>query len=104
MRLLDRIRQRMLWTLVGVCATAVGVIVWTTLPAWPVVGVAVATVVLAVNTLASRVRHNTCLGCGGSIAGLVSSEHGVICPHCGVATPTPGSLRNTGPGANDRRA
>ncbi len=71
----------------GVLATAVAVVVWTTLPAWPVVGVAVATVVLAVNALASRVKQDACWGCGEKIAGLPKSEHGVICPGCGSITP-----------------
>ncbi|MFO0832717.1 MAG: hypothetical protein U0637_12860 [Phycisphaerales bacterium] len=83
---LDTARRRVLWTVTGVAATAVAVVAWTTLPAWPVVGVAVATAVLAVNTLASKVRADACWGCGEKIAGLPRSEHGVMCPKCGAIT------------------
>mgnify|MGYP000945125108 CR=1 FL=1 len=83
---LDTARRRVLWTLTGVAATAFAIIAWTTVPAWPVFGCAVATAVLVVNTLASKVKADSCWGCGERIAGLPRSEHGVICPKCGSIT------------------
>jgi hypothetical protein len=83
MRLLERIRLRFLWVLVGVFATTIGVISLTTLPAWPIVGVAVATLAFAVNSVAARLKHDTCAHCGSSIKGQPLGEHGVICSHCG---------------------
>ena len=87
MRLLETVRSRVGWTVAGVLATTVAVVVWTTLPAWPVVGVAVATAVLVVNTLANRVKQDACWGCGQSVAGLPRSEHGVVCRGCGTISP-----------------
>jgi hypothetical protein len=84
MRLLDRIRTRALWVFVGVVTTMIGVIVWTTLPAWPIVGVAVATLVIAVNSLTSRLQGDSCLGCGQSLANQPQSENGTFCPGCGL--------------------
>jgi DNA-directed RNA polymerase subunit RPC12/RpoP len=86
-RLFEKVRLRVLWVVAGVLATTVGVIAWTTLPAWPVLGMAVATCVLAVNSLSSKLRSGACLGCGYSIANLPHGEHGVICPECGSVTP-----------------
>ncbi len=55
-----------------------------TIPAWPVVGVAVAAVVFVINRTASRLADDTCLGCGRAIADLPIGEHGKICPDCGT--------------------
>jgi len=82
-RLLDRVRVRVLWVVVGVAAMALGVIAWTTLPAWPIVGAAVATLVLAVNTLGRNVRQDSCMACGHHLAQQPRGEHGVACPGCG---------------------
>jgi hypothetical protein len=93
MRLLDRIRTRALWVVVAITATAVSVIAWTTLPAWPVVGVAVATLVFAVNTISSKLHADACLGCGQSLASQPRGEHGTFCPNCGqVNQPQPMTL------------
>jgi hypothetical protein len=80
---LHSIRRRVLWIVVGVGLTTLGVISMTTLPAWPVVGAAVATIALVLNGMTRSLRESVCLGCGGSIAGLPHGEHGVICPGCG---------------------
>lgn len=96
MRLLDRIRTRALWLVVAITATTVSVIAWTTLPAWPVVGVAVATLVFAVNTISSKLHADACLGCGQSLASQPRGEHGTFCPNCGqVNQPQPMTLAKT---------
>jgi len=86
-KLLETARTRALWIVVGVAATALGVLAWTTLPAWPVVGVAVATLVVAVNTITSRLAKDTCLACGKSLKDATWSEHGGICSHCHQINP-----------------
>jgi hypothetical protein len=80
---MHRIRRRVLWIAVGIGLTTLGVISVTTIPAWPVVGVAVATLALVVNGMASRLSQPTCLGCGGSLANQPRGEYGTICPSCG---------------------
>jgi hypothetical protein len=81
---MQRTRVRVLWTLVGIGLTTLGVLSLTTLPAWPIVGVAVATLALAVNTISSRLRHPICLGCGFDLKHEPVGERGSICPTCGT--------------------
>jgi hypothetical protein len=80
---LHTIRRRVLWIAVGVGVTTLGVISMTTIPAWPVVGIAVATLAIVVNSMASRLSDPICLGCGVDLKGQPRGEHGTICPHCG---------------------
>lgn len=61
---------------------------WAALPAWPVVGVAVAVVVAAVSTMTSRLAVPTCWGCGTDLATIEPGEHGFICPDCGSINQT----------------
>lgn len=80
---MHQVRRRALWIAVGVGLTTLGVLSVTTIPAWPLVGVAVATLAIAINRVASRLSQPTCYGCGESLAGQPHGERGVICPHCG---------------------
>lgn len=81
---MSKIRRRALWIVVGISATALGVISITTIPAWPVLGVAVATVALVLNTLTRSLTKTTCLGCGGDLSTTPSGEHGRVCTACGT--------------------
>jgi hypothetical protein len=76
--------MRVLWMIVGVGLTTLGVISLTTIPAWPILGVAVATVALVINQMTSRLRQPICLGCGHDLTGQPLGEHGTICPACGA--------------------
>lgn len=78
------VRLRALWVVVGAAATALGVISMTTLPAWPVLGVAVAAVALVLNTITRGVTRTTCLGCGLGLDKAPEGSHGRMCPHCGA--------------------
>jgi hypothetical protein len=80
---MHKVRVRVLWIVVGVALTTMGVISMTTIPAWPIVGVAVAALALVVNQMTSKLSQPTCYGCGKSLSGLPSGEHGTICPNCG---------------------
>ena len=81
---LQRLRLRSLWLLVGVGLTTLGVISLTAIPAWPVVGVAVAALALGLNNIAHRLSQPTCLSCGDSLSDAPRGEHGSICPKCGT--------------------
>ena len=83
---MHKIRLRALGLLVAVALAAIGAVSFAALPTWPVIGVAVATVALAINSMASRFSTPVCLGCGESIAKIPSGEYGVICPKCGSIT------------------
>jgi hypothetical protein len=87
---LGNIRRRALWIVVFLLATALGVIAWTTIPAWPVVGVAVASVALVLNSLTSRLAPDVCLSCGVDIAQQPRGAHGRICHACGAVNELPG--------------
>ena len=81
---MHRIRTRVVWVLVGVVAMTIGVIVWTTIPAWPIVGVAVATLVMAINTISQKLSPDACYSCGVTLKDQPSSEHGKLCAACGT--------------------
>jgi hypothetical protein len=95
---LHSMRRRVMWIVVGVGLTTLGVISMTTLPAWPIVGAAVATIALVLNGMTRSLRGEVCLGCGTSIAGLPHGDYGVICPGCGHVTSSMHLAENhTGP-------
>lgn len=85
--LMQRVRMKVLAILLGTVLAAVATISLTSLPAWPIVGVAVATVAVAVNKMTARLKTPVCYGCGEDITRLPSGEYGVICPSCGMMTP-----------------
>jgi len=85
--LMQRIRLRVMAVLVGTVLAAVATVSLTSIPAWPIVGVAVATVALAANKISARLRSPVCWGCGKDLGGRKSGEYGIICPDCGTMTP-----------------
>lgn len=83
MNWMSRIRLRVLALVVGIALLALGAISLTAIPAWPVVGVAVAFVAMAVNRAAARLDQPICLTCGHDIGGEPAGEHGMVCSKCG---------------------
>ncbi|MEK6702770.1 MAG: hypothetical protein AABZ53_10940 [Planctomycetota bacterium] len=81
----SRIRRRALVWVVGIAVAAVVAISLTTIPTWPIVGIAVLAAATAVNTIASRLHTDTltCLRCGEGLAGEKPGTYGVICKSCG---------------------
>lgn len=79
-----KLRLRALAILVGAGLTALAVMSFLSLPAWPVIGVAVATVAVVISQMASRLSQPLCLQCGTNLAGQSPGDHGVICPGCGT--------------------
>lgn len=77
-------RRRALWVVVVFVVTAVGVITWTAMPMWPVIGVAIAATALVLNTITKDLSQDRCLGCGESIAQQPVGVHGRGCPKCGT--------------------
>lgn len=85
---MSRIRLRVLAFMVGLAFTAIGILSLTTLPAWPVVGVAVAAAAMAVNTMTSKLKVPICHGCGKPLGDTPGGQYGVVCPKCGFLTQT----------------
>lgn len=83
MTLLHKTRLRVMALLVAVGLAAFAVVGWTTAPVWPVVGVAVAVSVAAMNTMTKRLQAPVCLNCGTSIADAPVGIYGRVCPECG---------------------
>ncbi len=79
-----KLRLRALAILVGGTLTALAIASFLSLPAWPVIGVAVATVAVVISKMASKLSQPLCLTCGANLADQRSSDHGVICPGCGT--------------------
>ncbi len=87
--LIHTIRRRVLAMSLGVSIAAVATISFLSLPVWPVVGVAVATIAWAVNSMTARLTPNTCWGCGTALAqSAPAGEYGVICHTCGAINQT----------------
>ncbi len=85
---MHKVRLRALAFVVGIALCALGAISLTTIPAWPIVGVAVAFVAVGINRIASRLAQPVCLSCGIDLGEQPTGEHGPICPSCGaVGTP-----------------
>jgi hypothetical protein len=80
---MERIRLKAMAVVLAVIVAAVGVIAWSTIPAWPVIGVGVALVAVALNTIGSRLERAVCYNCGQSLDGQPVGERGSICPSCG---------------------
>lgn len=93
----SRIRLRALAYVLGISLFALGVISLTALPAWPVVGMAVACAAVAMNRLGARLEAPVCLRCGAELPQEPASEHGVACVDCGAVNAP------TGAGAPDPR-
>lgn len=87
----SRIRLRALAYLVGISLFALGVISLTALPAWPIVGVAVACAAVAMNRLGARLEAPVCLRCGAELHHEPASEHGVACADCGAVNAPAGA-------------
>lgn len=87
-----RIRFRLFAFLLGLTLAALGAISLTTLPAWPVVGVAFAAAAVAVNHMTSRLKAPVCHGCGARLADEPPGAYGVVCSACGFVTLPMGTL------------
>lgn len=90
--MLQRIRLRVLALLVGTTLAVIGLVSFAAWPVWPVVGVAVATVAIAVNTMAHRLSQPVCYSCGKELTKRDPGEHGVVCEQCGSLNPLPPSF------------
>jgi predicted RNA-binding Zn-ribbon protein involved in translation (DUF1610 family) len=77
-------RYRVLGISLAIVLAAVSVITLSTLPAWPIIGVAVASMVVVINTVANRLQQPICHACGLSLASAKFGTHGTICPECGA--------------------
>jgi hypothetical protein len=81
---MHRIRRRALWVVVVVGVTTLGLLAMSTIPAWPVVGVAVATLAIALGSITRSVSPSICLGCGHDVSDVPAGTHGRLCPTCGA--------------------
>lgn len=83
---MHRLRLRVLALALGLALTAFALISLTTIPAWPIVGVAFAAGAFVVNQMSSRLSGTICHGCGTDITGVPGGQYGVTCPSCGHLT------------------
>lgn len=101
MTYIHRLRLRVLAWLLGIILAGFAAVSWMALPAWPVVGVAVAMVVATVSTMTNRLKAETCYSCGEDMRHVQAGEHGRACPTCGAVGFTlamlSGSANSDGP-------
>lgn len=81
---METIRLRAFAVVVATCIAAVGLIAWSMIPAWPVIGVGVAVVAVVINRVAVRLDQPACWSCGISMKEQPVGQHGSICPKCGA--------------------
>ncbi len=99
---LHKVRLRALALAVGIALCALGAISLTTIPVWPIVGVAVAFVAMGINHIAARLDQPVCLSCGADLTSQPTGEHGPICPSCGaVGTPDASTLKDVDSDVDD---
>lgn len=89
---IHRLRLRVLAWLLGITLAGIAAVSWMAMPAWPVIGVAVAMVVATVSTMTNRLKADTCYSCGNDIRNVQAGEHGRACPQCGAVGFTLASL------------
>jgi phage FluMu protein Com len=81
-----RARRLAVTATLAITIAAVAMISLTSLPTWPVIGVAFAAAAMVVNSVASRLTTDrmVCLHCARDLAHESPSAHGVTCPGCGA--------------------
>jgi len=80
---LHSMRLRVLGVVIGLTLCAIGVLSWMALPVLPVVGFAVATAALVVNSMTSRLSKPLCRDCGLDLSNEPTGPYGVACSECG---------------------
>lgn len=83
-RWMRKLRLRALAFIAGLGLAALAMISLTSIPAWPIVGVAVACAAVALNSIAARLDQPTCYSCGTDISKEPIGVHGRICQSCGA--------------------
>lgn len=86
---MKRLRLKAFAFVLGIVLAAIGMLSLFTVPAWPVVGVAVAFVAFGLNQMTARLSVPTCLGCGANISGQPVGDYGVVCKDCGAVNQMP---------------
>lgn len=84
MNWMHRLRLRALALLIGTALGAFALVSWATLPFWPVIGVAVAVVALAMGSMTTKLGSATCWGCGADLGEKPAGVYGVTCDSCGT--------------------
>lgn len=80
----QKIRLRVFAVLVAVILAVIGVLTWATVPAWPVVGVALITVAAVVNSMTTRLAEPVCYQCGTALPPAEPGCYGLVCDGCGA--------------------
>ena len=70
--------------LVAAVLAVIGVLTWATVPAWPVVGVAIITVAAVVNSMTTRLAEPVCYQCGTGLKPAEPGCYGLLCDGCGA--------------------
>ncbi len=83
---MHKLRLRVLAVLVGAGLCVLALVSWAALPVWPVIGVALATAAMVVNTMTHKLAQPACMSCGKNLTGEPIGLYGIICPDCGAIT------------------
>jgi hypothetical protein len=83
---MHKVRLRVFALMLGTLLAAIATASLTTVPVWPVVGVAVAAVAWGISKMTIRLKQPVCWGCGGDLSQQAAGSYGKVCPHCGTIT------------------
>ncbi len=86
------IKLRALAWVLAIILAAVATVVLAGVPAWPMIGVAVAAACVSVGKLTTRLLKPTCLECGHDLSGQPIGAQGIACPQCGAVN-SPGLVQ-----------
>lgn len=81
---LHKIRLRSFAIIFGLALAVIGAVSLASAPVWPFIAGAVAIACVAVNSLASRLTHTVCIGCGTDLSHQPVGQYGAVCPSCGT--------------------
>jgi len=86
-----KVRLRVFAVVLAGTLAVIGILAWATVPAWPVVGVAIITVAAVVSSMTTKLAMPVCYQCGSNLNTNETGCYGVICEGCGAvneAVPT----------------
>src|SRR5947207_1061918 len=74
---MHKVRLRVFALMLGTVLAAIATASLTTVPVWPVVGVAVAAVAWGISKMTIRLKQPVCWGCGGDLSQQAAGSDGV---------------------------
>ncbi len=89
-----KVRLRVFAVVLAGTLAVIGILAWATVPAWPIVGVAIITVAAVVSSMTTKLAMPVCYQCGSNLNTNETGCYGVICEGCGAVNEAVPSIEN----------